>query len=439
MRWFSGLAKGLWTAATILGRMLNRIPIVAKVTKWLDERTALTRMSIARHASIARSAWEQAKREEPLQVPAGKEVEFLPAAIEIQENPPSPAGRFTAWFIMSIFAIAVIWATFGKIDIIAIAQGKIVPGDRSKIIQPLEAGVIKAIHVRDGQRVKQGDPLIDLDIAADADRERLANEHLAALTELERLKALMNGQPSFTPPKGADPAFVRVQQKRLREQLAEMRALDSQAEAYRKLYDKKYVPDVQYHEVERQRAEKSQSHAAARTDAETRAHSLSKELAKAEHRASQQHLTAPIDGVVQQLAVHTVGGVVTPAQQLLVVAPEEGHLEIEAWLENRDIGFVNENQEAEVKIESFPFTRYGTIEGEVLSLSRDAVPVEKVGLVFSARVSMHKDTIEVENGKKIRLSPGMNVTVEIKTGSRRVIEYFLSPLIQGIKETARER
>jgi hemolysin D len=432
-------SQQLWRALAALGRLFNRLPPIAGITNWLDERTLLTRMAIARHVGVARSAWVEARREESLKVPAGKEIEFLPAALEVQEAPPSPAGRTTAWLIIGIFAAALVWATFGRIDIIAVAQGKIVPGDRSKVIQPLEAGIIKEIFVHDGQRVKRGDPLIEIDTNAGSDRERLAKDYLAAQIELARLKALMAGESSFEPPRGADPASVQVQQKRLREQQAEWQALESQAETYRKLRARKFVSEVQYLDFERNRADKVQGYAAARTDAENRVNSLAQDLAKASTRASQQHLSTPIDGVVQQLAVHTVGGVVTPAQQLLVIAPEEGHLEIEAWLENKDIGFVNEQQETEIKIESFPFTRYGTIDGQVTSLSRDAVPVDKVGLVYAARVSMARSTIEVENGREVRLSPGMNVTVEIKTGSRRVIEYFLSPLIQGVKETAHER
>src|SRR5205814_6221605 len=139
-----------------------------------------------------------------------------------------------------------------------------------------------------------------------------------------------------------------------------------------------------YNEKKEYGAAKNLEYTGALSDAETKARSLSNELTKAQTRSSQQFLAAPIDGVVQQLAVHTVGGVVTPAQQLMVIAPLEGHVEIEAWVENKDIGFVNENQDAEIKIEAFPFTRYGTIPGKLVSLSGDAVPLEKQGFVYGA-------------------------------------------------------
>jgi hemolysin D len=428
----------VWRGLCVVAALLGRVPALARFGKLVSDKTFVFRQQIDHHVTAWRIAWNEAKREEPVKVPQGKELEFLPAVIEIQETPPSPAGRAVAVTLIAVFALALVWSIFGKIDIIAVAQGKIVPGGRSKVIQPLESGVIKAIHVRDGQRVKRGEPLIEIDTTAGADRERFLNEYYAAQIEVARLRALIADKDSFESPKGVNPAIVQAERDRLRDQLTEYRSLRKQAEAYRELLDKQYVPRLQYLEVERKRAEKMNEYTAALSAAETRAKSLSKEISKAGTRADQQYLAAPIDGVVQQLAVHTVGGVVTPAQQLMVIAPEEGSLEVEAILENKDIGFVNEEQLAEVKVDAFPFTRYGTLEGAVVSLSRDAVQIDKVGLVYTARVNLARSTINIEN-KEVRLSPGMTVSVEIKTGKRRIIEYFLSPLIQAAHNSIRER
>ncbi len=449
---FSGIAlRALWRAVVWTWKMLKpvlrtfwallqRIPVILRANAWIEARTAVVREYAKRHIEVWRTAWEEEKRQPPVDGPRGKEIEFLPAAIEVQEAPPSPLGRTIARTIAAVFGFALLWALIGRIDIVAVAQGKIVPNDRSKVIQPLENGVIQAIHVRDGQRVRAGDPLIEIDTTSGSDRERFSNEHVAALIEVARLRALMAGKNDFDAPPGADAALVQNQRRQLRDQLSELRSLQSKAEAFKKLYDQRLASQLQYFEAEQSRAAKAQEHAAALSAAETRAISLSKELNKAETRAHQQYLTAPIGGVVQQLAVHTVGGVVTPAQQLMVIAPVEGgSLEIEAFIENKDIGFVEENQPAEIKVESFPFTRYGIIEGKVLSLSRDAVPLEKVGYVYAARVSMAKSSVRVENDKDVTLTPGMTVTVEIKTGSRRLIEYFLSPLLRGAQESIRER
>jgi hemolysin D len=145
-----------------------------------------------------------------------------------------------------------------------------------------------------------------------------------------------------------------------------------------------------------------------------------------------------VDGRVQELAVFTIGGIVTPAQELMKIAPTGKSVEVEAWVENKDIGFVYPDQIAEIKLESFPFTRYGTIEGKVMTLSDDAVPVKDRGMLYQARVSMDSSVMRVEN-KLVNISPGMNATVEIKTGKRRVIEYFLSPILKGFGESIRER
>lgn len=169
-----------------------------------------------------------------------------------------------------------------------------------------------------------------------------------------------------------------------------------------------------------------------------KAASLHQEVLKAEQRGRLMFLSAPVAGTVQQLVIHTVGGVVTPAQALMVIVPTDQVLEVEAMLPNKDIGFVNPGQDAEVKVETFLFTKYGTLHGSITQVSSDAIQDDKLGLIYATRVKLAKDTLQIEN-KTVRLSPGMAVTVEIKTGTRRVIEYFLSPLMQMGSESLRER
>ncbi len=174
-------------------------------------------------------------------------------------------------------------------------------------------------------------------------------------------------------------------------------------------------------------------------EAEQKMDALAQEQIKADSRSGLMRLTAPVAGTVQQLAVHTVGGVVTPAQPLLVIVPGDNPLEVEAFfVENKDIGFVRAGQTAEVKVETFNFTKYGTLRGTVTQVSGDAIQDEKRGLVYAARVKLDRTTLNVD-GKTVSLSPGMAVTAEIKTGKRRVIEYFLSPLMQVGDESLRER
>ncbi|MGE5505376.1 MAG: HlyD family type I secretion periplasmic adaptor subunit, partial [Actinomycetota bacterium] len=175
-------------------------------------------------------------------------------------------------------------------------------------------------------------------------------------------------------------------------------------------------------------------------EAEAKAASTAQDLAKARDRLAVQRLTAPVDGVAQQLDVHTVGGVVQPAQKLVVVVPKDAVLEVEARLPNKDIGFVEPGQEVTVKLDPFPFTRYGTLTGRIETVSQDAMQDEqKKDWFFPLRISLAARDIAVENGKRVPLTPGMTVTAEVKTGTRHPIEYALAPLQRYGAESGRER
>ncbi len=464
--------------------------------EWID--------STLRHFTVWRTAWTEEKGRKPSLLPQGKEVEFLPAVLEIQHAPPSPIGRAILWSIMLLFTAAIVWACLGQIDIVAIARGRIVPGGHTKTIQPLESGIVTAIHVRDGQPVQKGEVLIELDpTVSGADLERTRKEHQATLVDIARLRVLARENENFSPPPEADPIYVDVQKKLLTDQEKEFAArrdaatrvieqrqsainsakadiqrleqilpiVNQRATSFKALYEEGHASLLEAEEVERERIERVQelvaskerliSEKAALAEAEknleaitsefqksirselaqleTRAQILSKEIVKAAHTDQRQTLRAPVDGTVQQLSVHTVGGVVTPAQPLMVIVPEEDGLEVEAWIENKDIGFVEEKQDAEIKIDAFPFTKYGTVSGKVLSLSKDAVAMEDIGHVFSGRINMNNKFILVENGKLVKLSPGMNVNVEIKTGERYIVDFLFSPIIKFFSESAKER
>jgi membrane fusion protein, hemolysin D len=195
------------------------------------------------------------------------------------------------------------------------------------------------------------------------------------------------------------------------------------------------------------------------TKAEQKVSGLAQDLIKAERKTGLQKLASPVDGVVQQLAIHTVGGVVTPAQALLVVVPSDSRLEIEAMVSNRDIGFVHPGQDAEIKIDTFNFTRYGMLHGQVLTLSQDAIirdqPQDRSGdrrlgtqndssepkgqeLNYGARISLDRNKMQIDD-RMVDLSPGMAVTVEVKTGSRTILSYLLSPLLRYQQDVLHER
>ena len=456
------------------------------------------------------------------------EIAFLPAALEVVETPPSPIGRAIGMTIILLFCAALAWASLGKVDVVATAPGKIVVNGRTKVIQPAETGVVRAIHVRDGATVKAGDVLIELDPTVNAaELDHVKSDLVAAQLDIARLRAALardvDPMVHFTPPAGASQQLVEMHRQFLASQTAEhvakLSEIDrqlAQKEAEREtiaatvakldatipllqervnvrkyLYDKAIGSKISYlaeaqelvgqqHDVlvqqsrrrEAETAMASLTQAKSKVEAEyrralyddlakveQRAAGLAQDVIKAVQKAKQQTLTAPVDGVVQQLAVHTIGGVVTPAQTLAAVVSLDPDFEIEAMVSNRDIGFIVSGQSIAIKIDTFNFTRYGLLHGRVLSISRDAITRDRredgardqpggaenassepkgQELVYAARVSLDRSAMEIE-GRTVQLSPGMAVTVEIKTGSRRIISYLLSPLMRYNQEVLRER
>lgn len=433
------------------------------------------------------------------------EYEFLPGYLEIVERPPSAWARRTALAITVLLVSALVWAIVGKLDIHAVATGRVIVSSHSKVIQSYEQGEISAIKVRDGQYVEAGDILISLNpIGADAEVRRLREQLNYNRLQKARLQALLLPSPegSFVAPEGIDPSLVKGTRFQLLAEWNEIqaylqsidaevevnqasqRAAQRQFEALKRLHTnantrlaarEKLVKTQSISRVEllekqqelleiekeqtRVRAEfdvlkaESQSLAEQRdtylsqkrrenyeklNQVESQLVQLEQELIKAQERQRQQNLRAPVAGVVQQLAVHTIGGVVQPAQQLMVIVPENAPLEAEVRVLNKDIGFVVAGQGAEIKVDAFPYTRYGTIPAILEYVSLDAVQDEQLGLVFPARVRLARDVIDVD-GDRVRLQAGMSVTAEIKTGDRHIIDYLLSPLQQYQSEALRER
>lgn len=461
--------------------------------------------------------------------------EFLPAALELLETPPSPIRIAAIWVIVAGLAIGLIWSYFGHLDIHAVAQGRIQPAGRSKIVQPLEPGKVSAVAVENGSHVKSGDVLIELDpTETGADREAQARDFESARAEAERRRVAVaraeRGDFSATvvpfPPEVSETVRQREQsvlaadlaqlastsanllaqraerlatKERLTQSIASRNKLialakerfDMRDELLRRgslsramvieveqqyetqitqlVTDKGQLIeaeaqlvtlDAKLEETKRQFiADQLQKLA----EAERKADRLAQELVKAKSKNERTVIRAPIDGTVQQLTVTSIGQVVTTGQALMTIVPAGGPIEIEALIQNQDIGFIEPGQKVVVKVEPFPFTRYGTIDGQVVRVSHDAVdereamglsdpsaaarqqgsataqaPARAQSLVFPATISLAKRSMNID-GKEIALSPGMAVTVEVLTGSRRAIDYVLSPLREVASQTAHER
>lgn len=492
----------------------------------------------------------------PLAV-TGRDREFLPAVLEILETPPPPLAITLIVTICAFALAALIWSCVGRLDIHAVASGKIETAGYSKVIEPLDPGKVAGIHVEAGQSVKAGDLLVELDPAeatadaiaaqdaldaslAEIARRRFAIDAVRSAQEAEahttgdRDDALspveeLAGRPELTiawdeglpePFRLREEAVLRAELAQLSDalkvlnmQMAEKLAtkerlgmsiafqhtlidtLNRRVQMRQQAIDLKVDTKINLYDA-KEELEKSQAllasdegqlieiDAALRelqsekvkcisqfladnqnklADALRKADGGRQALAKAKARLARTKLTAPIDGIVQQTAVTTLGQVVTTGQQIAVITPGGGKLQVEALVANFDIGFVKAGQPAVIKVDAFPFTRFGVLHGKVVKIAPSAIdepdakrilanaaasanttqlpataPGQPESFVFPVTVALDETVMMVDNAA-IPLTPGMTVTVEIKTDSRRVIDYLLSPLAKIASEAARER
>jgi hemolysin D len=459
---------------------------------------------------------------------------FLAPALEILETPPSPVRIALIWIICALAAASIAWSYIGRIDIIAVAQGKFQPTGRVKVIEPLETGKVAALHVFNGSRVAAGDVLVEFDrSSAEADaqsaRAGLASSRAEAARRGAALEAASARQfdpaPTIAWTGDTPPALRAREQRVLSADLGQVAAALASFEAQRgqKLAErdqllltigtqKNLVATLQervdmrtllvaeragakaavidatetlQYQITQLAIQKGQLASGSRaldvfdkdmqkaieafraenaqklSEAERQAEELEQKLAKAE--AAIEHLTlkAPIAGTVQASALTTIGQVVSSGQEVMRIVPEDAGLEIEVYVLNKDIGFVKLGQEAIVKVESFPFTQYGTILARVTRVARDSIPEPEANqnegdparaaasatfagaqrtqnLVFPVTLEPEAATIGVE-GRLVPLTSGMAATVEIKTGSRRILEFIFSPLVEIAGSAMRER
>ena len=453
------------------------------------------------------------------------EREFLPAALEVVETPASPTLRLFSWLIIAFFAMAVAWAFLGQIDILATAQGQIQPAGDVKTIQPLNTGTIRAIDVQDGNHVRRGQLLIELDpTETAADQDKVSRDFMQAKLDVARLTALKGGfaggSSEFVAPPDAPPELLAEARAAMRaqagEQASKMADLSQQiaqrsaevgevgAEAQKiqgtlPMLEQKerinqqlvargfgttmYYLDAQQavsdarndlaitgrraeaaraeraslqHQRDEARSTYQTTILAELSKAEEQENELSAEFVKAKNKSAQTEIRSPIDGVVEQLGVHTLHGVVMPAQRLMIVVPDTRDLTVETRLSNRDVGFVRPGDKVKVKVETFNFTRYGMIDGRVLDVSPDVVDADTTPASsgasgggaasakpggsgsYIARISLGATSMMVD-GVRRPLQPGMSVTAEIRTGGRSIADYLLSPLARKTQESLHER
>lgn len=437
------------------------------------------------------------------------QYEFLPAAEEIVETPAAPLGALVVWLVAFLLVVALAWSYFGRIDIVAVANGKISTEGSTKIIQPAISGVVTSINVHEGQRVKKGDTLLALDKTTAEKDVATVNQSLnAARVERDILRRLAVGGNTDDIINNADlpdetKAMLRQfassqtalsaarqqavnstisnyqQQLQFNQQAKNQLETNAQNLKNRKAEIEKQLPNanpvdklrlqnelsnidqritsadsavlgqnqqlLQSQSTLTQAQNQSQTQTAETNSAfnnqiiaaEKRIIELENNLVKARQVLAQTTIAAPVDGTVLSLTVKTIGGVVNAGQQLAQIVPEKVPLYVDAALDNQDVGFVKPGQRVVVKVATYPFQRYGYLEGTVENISPDAIQDDKKGLIYKAKIKLNDDKSSKQN--QLKLLPGMSVSAEITTGQRRIIEFFLDPLMTKADESLKVR
>jgi hemolysin D len=408
------------------------------------------------------------------------EAAFLPAVLAIEERPVSPTGRWLARVLMALVATFFVWTALGRLDIIVNAPGKLIIRGYTKTIASVDTARVRALYVSDGQRVKTGQVLIALDASQiDSEREKARKDREAATLQAARAQALLASLDSGLAPRlprvgQAEPARWLATEQYLHDQWSdyethlaeldadvvrygeELRLATQQSKDDGVLLKTGDIAHDDWLQAEQKRVELlrqwegvEQERVAlawdtrkeaeeSLADAEKAVYDAKEDEARALAQANLYTLVAPIDGTVQQLTVHTVGGVVSSAQPLMQVVPTKRVIEMDAYLQDKDVGFIKLGQPAQVKIDAYDYTKYGAIGARVETVSSNSIDDDKRGLIYLVRVILSRSTIIVD-GRTLPLKPGMSGTVEIKTGSRRVVSYLLSPLVRHVQGALHER
>jgi HlyD family secretion protein len=408
----------------------------------------------------------------------------------------------------------MLWAYVAPLDIIAVATGKIIPQGYLQIVQPTESGVIKEILVTEGAQVKAGQILARMDArVSEADSRQLQNELKLRRLQLRRIDAELGGaqwrrladdpielvaqvEAQLNARRQAHLGALEIERAILiksEQDLKSAQEVEAKLQktiplfiqheaAYDQLVKDGFAGKLMHLEKQRDRIEKEQDLLAQqfnisslkatisqvgkriaqitssyhqqlqneRMDAEAQYHKLQQDWEKQAHRHALLELKAPQDGIVKDLATHTLGSVVAPGTVVMTLVPDGDGLLAEVWVTHLDAGLVEPGQPAKLKLTAYPFQQYGMLDARVKHISPDASEAadqknaktagghDQPASSFRALIELPEPFLQAQ-GKRYRLSPGMQLNAEIKLGTRTVLQYLLSPVQKTLHEAGRER
>lgn len=328
--------------------------------------------------------------------------EFEPLLAEIEQSPINPLGPIIFWIVIVFIFSAAAWMYFGKVDVVVTARGIIIPDGEQKLVQSLEKGVISEIMVKDGDFVEEGQVLTIISPAEHEPGLELNNLREEQARVFEQIQSTRSKLVIAKDKKTRLSAVVDILPKTSYDEAVDMvTSLSHELNALEASY----------------------------TELTNKKEQLEKQI---------QTIKAPISGYINNVKIHTIGGVVTPAQELMSVVPKDSKLAIKAKVMNQDIGFVEEGMDVSVKVDTFNFQKYGILKGVVTVVSPNSVDDERLGPVYEVFIEPKNTTLVVE-GKEQSIKAGMSTTNEINIGKRRIIEFFIYPLIKYLDESIKVR
>jgi hemolysin D len=423
--------------------------------------------------------------------------EFKPLLVELEDSPTSPLSRWLLWSLVAFMVLTMLWLYFAKIDVVVSGRGKVIPSGEIKVVQPIETGVVKKILVKEGELVREGQTLMEIDPSVTETNLESKQENATLLNlEIKRLTALIEDKPFETQTfKSISPALLKTQitlyevskeahkkelalldeqHQQVKQQLASNRAdlnrvnqllqqtqkreakllavIDIIAKkeyesVYNQLIEYQQQQEMKRHELKGLKAKLSELNQQKRlakqeyynrlletsTQKRKELTLLSAEIESIKFQNAKQFIKSPVDGYVGKLFIHTQGGVVTPAEKLISIIPQNAPLILKTTVLNQDIGFIKKDMNVSVKVDTYNFQKYGLIQGKVTHISDDAVEDEKLGAIYEVFVKPESYFLE-HNGKQHSINSGMSITAEMKVGKRRVINFFIYPMIRYLDE-----
>lgn len=419
--------------------------------------------------------------------------EFKPLLAQIEDSPLNPLGRTILYLVFAFIALALLWLFLAKVDIVVSSRGKVIPSGEIKILKPLESGVVSKIYIKDGDLVKKGDILMQIDPSVTDTTLKTKQENLEAVTsDIAILNALINdnnlssAQISNLSSSQADFYYnqkefiisktisnsekIRAANSKIDSQTQEIARLNAllKNEQQKELRLKSVLDLIAKKDYIQAKADvlnlKSQLDIAKHNLSQSKnelatitqdgineikhiksnlAQSLLEKQKEQRELSSQinaiifsnraQKIVSPVDGYVGKLLMHTEGGVVNTNDTLISIVPTNAPLVIKSQVLNKDIGFLKVGQEAAIKVDTFDFQKYGLLKGDITHISNDAINDDKLGLVYEILITPKELSLNVD-GEVKNLEIGMSVASEIKVGKRRVIELFIYPIIKYLDE-----